>query len=68
METVTFNVTGMSCGHCEKAIRAEVSQLPGVQQLAVSSATGSLSVTGTALDANAIIAAVAEAGYEAVRA
>lgn len=68
METVTFTVTGMSCGHCEKAIRAEVSQLPGVQQLAVSSATGSLSVTGTALDANAIIAAVAEAGYEAVRA
>ncbi|MBB4072160.1 copper chaperone [Leucobacter sp. OH2974_COT-288] len=68
METVTFTVTGMSCGHCEKAIRTEVSQLPGVQQLAVSSATGSLSVTGTALDANAIIAAVAEAGYEAVRA
>lgn len=29
MNTNTYAVTGMSCGHCEVAIRSEVEQIAG---------------------------------------
>lgn len=68
METSTFQVTGMSCGHCEAAVREEVMQLEGVEEVQVSSSTGELSVTARGLvQDNAVLAAVEEAGYEAVR-
>jgi len=64
----TYQVTGMSCGHCEQAVRQAVGQVPGVQGLEVSSATGHLAVTwdGPADDA-AVLAAVDSAGYTATR-
>jgi len=68
MTTHTYNVTGMSCGHCEVAIRSEVSRLPGVTSIDVTAQTGHLAVTadGT-IDDSAVLAAVDEAGYEAAR-
>lgn len=61
----TYTVTGMSCGHCEGAIRAEVSQIPGVQDIEVSAATGRLAVTADGqIDDAAVMAAVDEAGYQ----
>lgn len=71
MSTTEYQVTGMSCGHCEVAIRGEVEQIPGVTDIAVSSATGHLSVTTegeNAVDDAAVLAAVEEAGYTAARA
>ncbi len=69
MTTTEYQVTGMSCGHCEAAVREEVGKLPGVQKIDVSAATGSLVVTSAAdLDDAAVLAAVDEAGYSAVRA
>jgi len=67
MATTEFQVTGMSCGHCENSIRQEVSQIDGVTGIEVSSATGHLSVTTSdaAVDNAAVFAAVEEAGYEA---
>lgn len=66
--TTEYRVTGMSCGHCESAVRAEVSEIAGVTGVEVSAATGLLSVTSDApLDDAAVLAAVDEAGYEAVR-
>lgn len=68
MSTTEYQVTGMSCGHCESAIRAEVSQIPGVTDIQVSATTGHLAVIAeTRVDDAAVIAAVDEAGYEAVR-
>lgn len=68
MPTNTYAVTGMTCEHCEGAIRAELSQLSGVTGVEVSSATGRLAVSSDApVDDTAVIAAVDEAGYEAVR-
>lgn len=69
MTTTEFQVTGMSCGHCENAIREEVSQIAGITDIAVSAASGRLTVTttGAAVDEAAVIAAVDEAGYEAAR-
>lgn len=63
-----FQVTGMTCGHCEMSVREEVSEVPGVEDIQVSAQTGKLVVTGAdSLDDAQILAAVAEAGYSAVR-
>lgn len=66
--TTEYQVTGMSCGHCEIAIRSEVSEISGVTGIEVSAQTGRLAVTGEQpVDDAAVIAAVDEAGYTAVR-
>lgn len=67
MTTNEFQVTGMSCGHCEASVRREVTQIAGVQTVEVSAATGRLVVTSDSVSDEAVIAAVDEAGYEAVR-
>lgn len=67
--TKNFSVTGMSCAHCENAVREEVGELSGVTDITVSAADGALAVTladDAALADEAIIAAVDEAGYQAV--
>lgn len=62
--TTTFNVTGMTCGHCEMSVREEVSEIPGVSNVEVSHETGLLTVTSdTPLDFAEVTAAVDEAGY-----
>ncbi|WP_159500304.1 heavy-metal-associated domain-containing protein [Microbacterium sp. 18062] len=67
--TTTYAVTGMTCGHCEGSVRTEVSRLPGVERIDVSAATGRLTVTSRLPIADtAVVAAVDEAGYRAVRA
>jgi copper chaperone len=67
MTTSEYLVSGMSCGHCEAAVRDEVRQIPGVDRVDVSSSTGRLVVTSSApIDERAVLGAVDEAGYEAV--
>lgn len=67
MPTSEYQVSGMSCGHCEAAVRNEVAQVPGIDDVTVSAATGKLVVTSTQpIDADAVLGAVDEAGYEAV--
>ena len=69
MVQAEYKVTGMSCGHCEASVRGEVSKLAGVEDIQVSAASGTLTiVTSTELADDAVIAAVDEAGYTAVRA
>ena len=34
--TTEYQVTGMTCEHCEGSVRAEVSQVPGVTGVEVS--------------------------------
>ena len=68
MTSREYQVTGMTCGHCETSVREEVGQVAGVGSVEVSASTGRLVVSGqTELDDAAIIAAVDEAGYVAVR-
>jgi copper chaperone len=62
--TTVVRVLGMTCGHCEDAVRAEVSQMPGVGDVVVDLASGDVTVTSqTELDRTALAAAVDEAGY-----
>ncbi|WP_203137309.1 heavy-metal-associated domain-containing protein [Microbacterium sp. JZ31] len=63
-----YQVTGMTCGHCEMSIREEVGEIPGVKDIQVSAETGKLSVTAEGeIDDAKVLAAVEEAGYSAVR-
>ncbi len=64
MTTQTYSVTGMTCGHCAAAVTREVGAVPGVTDIAVDVAGGTVAVTtdGTASD-DAIASAVGEAGY-----
>ena len=68
MSATEYQVTGMTCGHCEMSVREEVGEIAGVEDLQVSAQTGKLVVTssGPVTDED-VIAAVAEAGYAAVR-
>lgn len=67
-EKIQYRVTGMTCGHCEHAVRSEVSQIAGVTGVEVSAQTGVLLVESAAPVADAdVYAAVDEAGYEAAR-
>lgn len=69
MTTTTYTVTGMTCGHCEGSVRSEVSKLQGITAIDVSATSGRLVVTSESpLDDSAVLAAVDEAGYSAVRA
>ncbi|MGP9539821.1 heavy-metal-associated domain-containing protein [Brachybacterium sp. AOP43-C2-M15] len=66
--TAQFQVTGMTCGHCEMSVREEVGGIPGVQGVEVSHETGVLRISAQQpVDEDAVLAAVAEAGYSAVR-
>lgn len=68
MSTTEYQVSGMTCGHCEHAVSAEVGQIPGVQNVEVSAATGRLVITSdTSVTDEQVLAAVDEAGYTAVR-
>ncbi len=67
MTTSEYRVDGMSCGHCEAAVKDEVGRLPGVERVDVSADTGRLVVTSSVpIDAATVLGAVDEAGYEAV--
>ncbi|MEU9453613.1 heavy-metal-associated domain-containing protein [Streptomyces sp. NPDC048277] len=65
--TAVYKVTGMSCGHCEGSLSAELSELPGVTSVKAVAASGEVTVVSEApLDEAAVRAAVDEAGYELV--
>lgn len=62
--TTTFQVTGMTCSHCQSAVTDEISRVPGVQGVTVDLATGSVTVTAAEpVDRTDIAHAVNEAGY-----
>ncbi|MEH7438801.1 copper chaperone CopZ [Neobacillus drentensis] len=44
MEQVTLNVSGMSCGHCVKAVEGSVGGLQGVKKVAVNLDKGQVDV------------------------
>ena len=65
VETRSFGVAGMSCEHCARAVRAEIGKLPGVTEVDVDVAAGTVRVTGEPVpDDAAVRDAVQEAGYE----
>ncbi|MCW2495049.1 heavy-metal-associated domain-containing protein [Jatrophihabitans sp.] len=66
MTETSYTVAGMTCGHCVSAVQAEVGALDGVESAVVELDSGRLVVSGTDVPADAVRAAVAEAGYSLV--
>ena len=62
--TLTFTVPGMTCGHCEAAVKGEVGKVTGVAGVDVDLGTKLVTVAGADLDRAAIVAAIDEAGFE----
>ena len=65
METITYTVPGVHCGHCRTAITEEVAALAGVESVEVDLEAKRVTVAGESLDDAAIREAIDEAGYEA---
>ena len=64
MSLSVITVTGMTCEHCEKAVRSEISAIPGVSQVDVDLASGEVKVMAEPApeDGRDLRAAVEEAG------
>lgn len=62
--TDTYDVIGMTCDHCARAVTAEVSALEGVSDVHVDVTTGQVQVTADrTLPTTDVRQAVEEAGY-----
>ena len=64
-ETVTFSVPAIHCDHCGMSIREEVTEVEGVEDVAVDIDEKVVTVTGRGLSDEKLRAAIREAGYEA---
>lgn len=68
MSTTTYQVQGMTCGHCVGSVSREVGRLEGVTGVEIElvpDGVSTVTVTSAApLEATQVALAVAEAGYE----
>jgi copper ion binding protein len=65
MVTATYEIVGMTCEHCVRAVRNEVAALAGVSEVRVDLSSGRAVVTSDQpLSHEALRAAVDEAGYQ----
>jgi copper chaperone CopZ len=67
-QDVTYLVPGMSCSHCISAVTEEVTKVTGVDGVEVDLQSQLVQVHGTGVDRGAVVAAIDEAGYDAVAA
>jgi copper chaperone len=63
-KTSEYVVTGMTCDHCVRSVREEVSEVEGVERVDVELTSGRLTVAGAGFSDDQIKTAVAQAGYE----
>ena len=67
-QRLTYVVAGMTCEHCTVAVAEEVAKVAGVVAVDVDLETKLAHVHGSGVDPSAVVAAIAEAGYDAVSA
>ena len=65
---LAYVVAGMSCSHCRTAVIEEVAKVPGVASVEVDLDTKLVRVAGAGVVGDAVVAAIDEAGYDAVAA
>jgi copper chaperone CopZ len=67
MNTVTYNIPNISCGHCVHTIKMEVGDLPGVEAVEASADTKTATITfGDPATSEGIRALLAEINYPAM--
>lgn len=63
--TTEYDVSGMTCSHCENAVKQEVSAIESVRDVQVDVPSGRVTVTSaTPLDDAQMREAIDEAGYQ----
>ena len=65
---LTYLVPGMTCGHCTVAVSEEVARVAGVASVDVDLESKLVRIAGTGVDQAEVVAAIDEAGYDAVAA
>lgn len=60
-------VEGMSCGHCEKAVKGALGNLDGVSSVEVDLASKEVTVEGENLQDGLLTEAIEDAGYDVVK-
>jgi copper chaperone len=60
----TLQISGMTCEHCVRHVSLALAAVPGAESVSVDLASASARISGDAA-VQALIAAVAEAGYQA---
>jgi copper chaperone len=65
IDSETYSVPGLHCGHCKDAVTRELETVTGVASVEVDLDTKLVTVRGSQLDDTALRAAIDEAGYEA---
>jgi len=65
VETIHLNIEGMRCSHCSDSASRALNESAGVQSATVNLDAGTASVQGSALDANAMIQALDQLGFQA---
>jgi uncharacterized protein len=66
MRKMVFNVKGMTCSHCERAVESAVKNIAGVTDVKALAAKGKAVVKGNeSFSHEAVTAAITEAGYSA---
>ena len=64
----TYVIAGMTCAHCGVAVTEEVIKVAGVASVDVDVDTKLVRVHGGGVEHDAVVAAIDEAGYDAVAA
>lgn len=64
INTIELSVPGMTCGHCESAVKSEVGAVDGVSDVAVDLETKIVTISGTGLDRDRLVEAIDEAGFD----
>ena len=59
----TFDVKGMTCGHCEKAVTSAIRQLDPQAQVRIDRANNRVDID-TTIDRRALAEAIREEGYQ----
>ena len=65
LDSITYSVPSMHCGHCVAAVEQELSGVAGVESVEVDLETKLVVVRGDGLEDEALRAAIDEAGYDA---
>lgn len=66
MDKITFNVDGMSCGHCKAAVEKGLMGIGGVQtaEVVLDAKTVTVKYDANKVNRDTLAGAITEAGYE----
>jgi copper chaperone len=67
-DELAYVVAGMTCSHCTVAVTEEVAKVVGVASVDVDLDSKLVRIHGSRVDEAAVVAAIDEAGYDAVAA